>query len=142
MTIMYHSTMVLIFQKRLVYLFGCHFVEWYDEEKWQHLDRLRVGGYQFGEMYKTSQFIDLRQMPENDRNAAIYELLSTSEIVDPTILDAEEYFKVYGLTVTEKIIKPLMRKLYGLELKALQPSAIGLVGYSRFIGFDRFQTMS
>jgi len=109
-----------------------------DDADWQQLDRLRVGGYQQNTMYPTSQFIDLRLLPEAQRNAAVYEILNKTPIETVEGMTAHDYaMAMFGPTVTQSIIQPLMQKLYGLAAEQLQPSALGLVGYSRFIGFDR-----
>ncbi|MFK7911584.1 MAG: NAD(P)/FAD-dependent oxidoreductase [Akkermansiaceae bacterium] len=113
----------------------------FSEDKWQRLDRLRVGGYYRGEMYPTSQFVNLKLLPEETYNRAVVELLNTSPLDNPAELNALEFsLGMYGETMTQEIIEPLMQKLYGASLEQLQPSALGLVGYSRFIAFDRFQT--
>lgn len=118
-------------------LFG-HF----DREQWQRLDRLRVGGYFAGEMYPTSQFVDLRRLPNALYTKAVDELLAIPATTGAGQAgDARSHSEaMYGLCITNEVLEPLMRKLYGCALEQLEPAALALVGYSRFILFDRERT--
>lgn len=110
-------------------------------EDWQRLDRLRVGGFFQQKLYPTSQFIDLRQLPEETYQAAVDDLLATEPQNGYVAADARDHsIRTYGKTITEVVLEPLMQKLYGCPLEKLEPSALGLVGYSRFILYDREKT--
>ena len=117
-------------------LFG-HF----QEDDWQRLDRLRVGGYFGGEMYPTSQFVDLRRLPDSIYESAVGELLALQSDGASPAADARTHSELtYGPTITNEVLEPLMAKLYGCQLDQLEPSALALVGCSRFILFDRERT--
>ena len=110
-------------------------------EQWQRLDRLRVGGFFQQKLYPTSQFIDLRQLPEETYHAAVDDLLATKTQNGYVAADARDHsIRTYGKTITEVVLEPLMQKLYGCPLEKLEPSALRLVGYSRFIIYDREKT--
>ncbi len=112
-----------------------------DNEKWRIFDRLKSGGYFGGELCSTSQFIDLRVLPDQLRNAAVYDLLSAEPMNEVTELDAKAHASAnLGATITEEIIESIIAKLFGVPLEEMHPSALGLVGLTRFGGFDRFQS--
>jgi len=109
------------------------------EDRWNILDRLKAGGFFHGELCSTSQFVDLRALPGPVRNAAVYELLNSEPVENIEYLNASEYAKAtYGPTLTNDVIAPVTAKLFGKPLEEMQSSALGLVGLTRFIGFDRF----
>tara|TARA_R110002096_G_scaffold85802_2_gene197848 strand:+ start:2508 stop:3845 length:1338 start_codon:yes stop_codon:yes gene_type:complete len=111
-----------------------------EPEKWQNLDRLRVGNYFGGDIYPTSQFIDIRKLPSGSFDKALVEYISLGEEISTGNL--EEYAKsFYGPTLTEELWKPLMAKLFGQDLADLDVSALSLVGYGRVIALDRHQTI-
>ncbi len=110
-------------------------------DDWQWLDRLRVGGYFGGELYPTSQFVDLRKLPGSLRQKAAEELLALSSNQALPAANARAHAELkYGPTITNEVLEPLMGKLYGCPLSQLEPAALALVGYSRFILFDRERT--
>ena len=113
----------------------------FSADRWQRLDRLRVGGYYRGALYPTSQFIDLRRLPEPVYRKAVEELMATEPVKSTAPADARTHaLLTYGHTITEEVLEPLVQKLYGCPLDHLEPSALALVGYSRFILFDRDKT--
>lgn len=107
--------------------------------QWQRLDILKTASLFKGKLNEQCQFPDLRNLPEEKLQAARAELLAAPETVTSPANAEEHALQTYGPTITHEVIQPFMHKIYGHDLKDMAPSAIAIVGWSRFILYDQVQ---
>ncbi|MFT6899917.1 MAG: protoporphyrinogen oxidase [Colwellia sp.] len=101
---------------------------------WSTLPILKSGNVVNGYYHKMSQLLYARALPESVLEKATYQLLSADHKKAMRADNLQEYcYDMYGETFTEKLFKPLMKKLINKKLQDIHPSALQLFGYNRLI---------
>jgi protoporphyrinogen oxidase len=113
------------------YLFGG-----LDLAHWNKFNNLNVGNYAFGELYQTSQSLNLRGLPEESYQEVIEEIISLEETpVDLT--NSKKYLvSKFGEMLYEKFLDDQLIKVFGQGGDELHWLSSQIMGFSRVIGFD------
>jgi protoporphyrinogen oxidase len=106
-------------------------------EQWTSMDITRVSNSFQGRRYDTAQFMPLNFLPEADYKSALVEILSAPGLAIGEAQNFEQYSLAnYGLTITDKIFRPLMKKLQNAELAQLHPTVHTFFALTRFVPGD------
>ncbi|MCM3079663.1 phytoene desaturase family protein [Brevibacillus invocatus] len=104
-----------------------------EETEWEIFDVFKTGNYFRGKLYKQNQMINAADLPADIYLRGLVDLLQTEPFEKPAQNLKSFTEKQYGLTFSQHIFAPLMRKLQGCELEELHQDAHILFGYTRLI---------
>ena len=108
---------------------------------WSFDDSLREYGYHLGRLNEYSNCLDARQLPPEEYERAVLEFLALPPGRDPRAATLEELLpQTHGTVITEKLYRPVLHKLTGLDLGQLSPLAHKIHGLSRIILFEKEMT--
>lgn len=111
-------------------------------DQWVRLEganRDVAGVFYGGRLQTNSPSIDLRRLPEETRQRMAGEILQAAVAPAADTVPscaAEQALKWWGHAVTQQVIAPVMRKLFGHPLEKLDLQALRLTALSRVILFD------
>ncbi|MFF2178498.1 NAD(P)-binding protein [Lysinibacillus sp. NPDC058147] len=109
-------------------------------EEWREIQTFNPGNITFGELYKDSSYPYIINMEEGYENGLI-ELLSSKEKVSNLDQDLYSYLiKIFGTTYTNKVFRPIFKKLLNLELENLTTDVFKTFDVKRLIVGDEFLT--
>jgi protoporphyrinogen oxidase len=104
-------------------------------DSWHRFKVLKTGSHFAGKLYDKSPHVDARSLPPEQYAAAARELTAPAPNGGPPPKNfAEQLTRDFGPTVTEKIQRPAMRKIFACELEELLPDNPFVL--KRFVCFD------
>ncbi|MCH7605338.1 NAD(P)-binding protein [Patescibacteria group bacterium] len=110
------------------------------EENWHILPFLKAGNFFAGSLNEKNSFVDVTRLTPALYSEGIAKLMDLEEPIEDSS-HLEEYLKSYfGEVFTNEVFAPIPQKLYGCELKELNPTAHRLFGLTRIMAFNAFTT--
>ncbi|MFJ7838525.1 NAD(P)-binding protein [Lysinibacillus sphaericus] len=109
-------------------------------EEWREFQTFNPGNITFGELYKDSSYPYLLNMEDGYENGLV-ELLASKEKASNLEVDLYSYLiKIFGVTYTNSVYRPIFKKLLNLELESLTTDVFKTFDVKRLIIGDDFLT--
>lgn len=105
---------------------------------WNSYDVTKVSNSFAGKLYDQAQFIALHHLTDDDYKLALAELVMAPGLSIDSANNLYEYsLRNYGSCITEKVLRPLFRKMQRAELEDLHPYIHFIFAFNRFILGDK-----
>lgn len=109
-------------------------------EEWREFQTFNPGNITFGELYKDSSYPYLLNMGDGYEKGLV-ELLASKEKAYNLEVDLYSYLiKIFGVTYTNRVYRPIFKKLLNLELESLTTDVFKTFDVKRLIIGDDFLT--
>lgn len=108
-------------------------------DAWRRFDWLEAGAFFAGRL-GAHAFADLRHLAPDEHARAVVELLVGEPPVDLPATLEDQLLPAYGPTITDRLFRPALKKLFGVELGELVPDAHKLFGLARLIALTPYAT--
>lgn len=111
-----------------------------ESDRWIRIEgKLAEGSWYGGMLNEDSGCVDLRRLPPDQLERARAEIVATATATQGEAASAslaDEALRLYGPTIREAVIAPVMRKFTGASLERLQAGLHRVFGLQRVILFD------
>ena len=108
-----------------------------DPARWERLPFLRSGHVFAGRLYGDSPFPRLANLPREDYERAVIELLHRGAPDMDRCANCGEYLEaMFGPTIARKVLGPALEKFLGAKIGDLAPDAWRYFGLARVLAFD------
>jgi protoporphyrinogen oxidase len=107
-----------------------------DLQEWTAFGNLKVGNYFAGDLYKFSQAIDIRNLPEDEYNKVVVEVIQRLHKERDTANAKAYLVSMLGPYFYLAYLQPLLHKFYGIDGSELSWDSALILGLGRVIGFD------
>ncbi len=89
---------------------------------WNQFRVIKTGSYFNGRLQERSAHVDIRSLPKDEYDRATKELLACPDVSPAECDDLETFLlRQFGPTITDRVQRPALRKLFACDLKELLP---------------------
>ena len=104
------------------------------DREWIRIPALQTQSYFSGVWNRTSGLLDARALAPDVYQRGLHEFLHLPETEERSGENLEEHIlRKFGRTFTDEIYRPVVRKLFGRELSALEPRSLDIFVLNRLV---------